>query len=143
MGKLLFLLDSYHITTENKKEYLSILFLIWCTIRDSPLLPLASANWLSLSLKLSLATNSPPDCLFNAATLSGDGVDRCLRQIKGDGGRESYKRTRGAFSPSQYATITFQGRVLLLYKINKDMEKSMSLLMVHHQGLAALASGKC
>ena len=44
---------------------------LWCARRDSPLLPLARANWLSLSLKLSLATNSPPDCLFNAATLSG------------------------------------------------------------------------
>ena len=135
MGKLLFLLDSYHITTKNKKEYLSILFFIWCTIRDSPLLPLASANWLSLSLKLSLATNSPPDCLFNAATLSGDGVDRCLRQIKGDGGRESYKRTRGAFSPSQYATITFQGRVLLLYKIKMVGPYGPTIFLVHHQGL--------
>ena len=83
----------------------------WCARRDSPPLLSASADWLSLSLKLSLATNSPPDCLFNAATLSGDGVDRCLRQIKGDGGRESYKRTRGAFSPSQYAPITFQGLI--------------------------------
>ena len=31
--------------------------------------------------------------------------------MKGDGGRESYKRTRGAFSPSQYAPITFQGLI--------------------------------
>ena len=44
----------------------------------------------------SLATNSPLDCLFNAATLSGDGVDRCQWQMKGDGGRESYEQTRGA-----------------------------------------------
>ena len=69
---------------------------LWCARRDSPPLPMAMADWLSLPLKLSQATNSPPDCLFKAATLSGDGVDRCQWQMKGDGGRESYERTRGA-----------------------------------------------
>ena len=40
-------------------------------LEGTPALAKASADWLSLSLKLSLATNSPPDCLLNTATLSG------------------------------------------------------------------------
>ncbi len=80
---------------------------------------LANANWLSLPLKLSLATNSPPDCLFNAATLPGDEADRCRWQMKEGGGRENNEQTRGALARRSMRRLFFRVESL----INKKQKR--------------------